>query len=49
MNLLETLMNKENMKNLFQNDPEIGPFLVHITMSLIEGMVIHLKQALLNY
>ena len=33
MNLLETLMNKENMKNLFQNDPDIGPFLVHITMS----------------
>ena len=33
MNLLETLMNKENMKNLFGNDTDIGPFLVHITMS----------------
>jgi hypothetical protein len=32
-NLLPTLMNRENMKDLFNNDPEIGPFLINITWS----------------
>ena len=32
-NLLPTLMNRENMKDLFNNDPEIGEFLINITWS----------------
>lgn len=45
MNLLPTFMNRENMKSLFENDPEIGQFLVSITEtnSMCTAEIAHLE------